>query len=111
MPAQPAIFDPIPLHARHLFFDLEPGADCRSALHALAAQCDGHSAVLGIGQEVTQALGVQLEGLRGFPVLPDARLRFRRHNMHSGCGCAAMSQAICCCAAMPYRRWLHPPSN
>lgn len=73
MTAQPAIFDPIPIHARHLFFDLEPGADCRSALHALAAHCDGHSAVLGIGLDVTQALGVQLEGLRGFPVLPDAR--------------------------------------
>jgi len=35
MTAQPAIFDPILLHARHLFFDLKPGGDCRSALNAL----------------------------------------------------------------------------
>ena len=73
MTAQTAIFDPVPSHARHLFFDLNPAADCRSALHALAAQCDGQSAVLGIGLDVIRALGVQLAGLRSFPVLPDAR--------------------------------------
>jgi putative iron-dependent peroxidase len=73
MTAQAAIFDPIPAHARHLFFDLNPAADCRSALHSLAAQCDGRSAVLGIGLEVTRALGVQVAGLRSFPELPDAR--------------------------------------
>ena len=73
MTAQAAIFDPVPSHARHLFFALNPAADCRSALHALAAQCDGQSAVLGIGLDVIRALGVQLAGLRSFPVLPDAR--------------------------------------
>jgi len=73
MTAQAAIFDPIPRHARHLFFDLTPSADPRAALHALAAACDGQSAVLGIGESVTQALGVTVSGLRGFPLLPDAR--------------------------------------
>jgi len=73
MTAQAAIFDPIPSHARHLFFELNPAADCRSALQALIAQCEGQSAVLGIGLDVTRALGVRLAGLRGFPVLPDAR--------------------------------------
>lgn len=45
----------------------------RAALQALAATCDGQSTVLGIGLSVTQALGVTVAGLRGFPVLPDAR--------------------------------------
>jgi len=73
MTAQTAIFDPIPDHARHLFFDLNPAVHPRAALQALAAACDGQSAVLGIGLNVTQALGVQFAGLRSFPVLPDAR--------------------------------------
>jgi putative iron-dependent peroxidase len=73
MTAQSAIFDPIPAHARHLFFDLNPSVDPRAALQALAAACDGQSAVLGIGLSVAQALGVTVAGLRGFPLLPDAR--------------------------------------
>ena len=73
MTVQAAIFDPVPSHARHLFFQLNPAADCRSALHALAAQCDGQSAVLGIGLDVIRALGGKLAGLRSFPALADAR--------------------------------------
>ena len=73
MTAQTAIFDPIPAHARHLFFDLNPSVDPRAALQALAAACDGQSVVLGIGASVAQALGVTVAGLRGFPLLPDAR--------------------------------------
>jgi putative iron-dependent peroxidase len=73
MTSQTAIFDPIPDHARHLFFALNPAVDPRAALQALAAACDGQSAVLGIGLSVTQALGVSVEGLRSFPVLPDAQ--------------------------------------
>lgn len=73
MTAAPAIFEPIPAHARHLFFDLAPGADPRAALAALAAECDGARVVLGVGEPVAQALGVSVPGLRGFPVLPDAR--------------------------------------
>lgn len=73
MTAQSAIFDPIPDHARHLFFDLNPEVDPRAALQALAEQCDGQSAVLGVGLNVTQGLGVTVAGLRSFPLLPDAR--------------------------------------
>ena len=73
MKPQAAIFEPIPDHARHLFFDLKPAADPRAALRALAAACDGTSAVLGIGVKVAETLGVDLAGLRGFPELPDAR--------------------------------------
>lgn len=73
MTAQAAIFDPIPDHARHLFFDLNPAVDSRAALQALAAACDGQSVVLGVGTSVAQALGAPVAGLRDFPLLPDAR--------------------------------------
>ncbi len=73
MQPQSAILDAIPDHARHLFFGLDPSADPRTALRALAAACDGKSAVLGIGVKVAGMLGIDLAGLRGFPVLPDAR--------------------------------------
>lgn len=73
MTAQPAIFEPVPAHARHLFFDLNPSVNPRAALLALAAACDGQSVVLGIGLAITQALGVPVAGLRSFPLLPDAR--------------------------------------
>lgn len=71
MNPQPAILEPVPVHARHLFFDLKPSADPRTALQALAAACDGRSAVLGIGEAVTQALGSDVPGLRTFPGIND----------------------------------------
>lgn len=73
MTPQAAILEAIPDHARHLFFDLKPGADLRAALRALAAACDGRSAVLGIGQPVAEAMGGEVAGLRGFPDLPQAK--------------------------------------
>lgn len=73
MTPQAAILEPIPDHARHLFFDLRPEADPRAALRALAAACDGRSVVLGIGAGVAAALGVVVAGLRGFPDLPQAK--------------------------------------
>jgi len=73
MTAQSAIFEPVPAHARHLFFDLNPTVHPRAALQALAAACDGRSAVLGVGVAVAQALAVSVTGLRSFPLLPDAR--------------------------------------
>lgn len=73
MTAQAAILEPIPAHARHLFFDLKPSAHPRASLQNLAAACDGRSVVMGVGLGVAQALGVSVAGLRGFPVLPDAR--------------------------------------
>jgi len=73
MTPQTAILEPISDHARHLFFDLQPAVNPRSALRALAAACDGSSAVLGIGATIVDTLRVKLPGLRGFPDLPDAR--------------------------------------
>jgi porphyrinogen peroxidase len=73
MKSQAAILESIPDHARHLFFKLKPDADPRPALRALAAACDGQSAVLGIGVEIATALNVKLAGLRAFPDLPDAK--------------------------------------
>lgn len=73
MMPQAAILEPIPGHARHLFFDLASAAEPRAPLQALAAVCDGRSAVLGIGPGVAQALGVEVAGLRAFPDLPRAR--------------------------------------
>ena len=73
MTVQPAILESVPAHARHLFFDLNPAVHPWAALQALAAACDGQSAVLGIGAPTAQALGGPVAGLRGFPVLPAAR--------------------------------------
>ncbi|MCA1977909.1 MAG: Dyp-type peroxidase [Thiobacillus sp.] len=73
MTAPVALFEPIPDHARHLFFDLAPGGDVRTALAALAARCDGQAAVLGIGAPVAHALNTPIPGLRPFPELPQAR--------------------------------------
>jgi putative iron-dependent peroxidase len=73
MTAQTAILEPIPAHARHLFFDLKPSAHPRASLQKLAEACDGRSVVMGVGIGVAQALGVSVAGLRGFPELPDAR--------------------------------------
>ncbi len=72
MTAAAAIFEPIPQHGRHLFFDLEPAADPRAALAALAAACDGQSVVLGLGEPVARALSLEVSGLRSFPPLPQA---------------------------------------
>lgn len=73
MTPQPAILQPIPDHARHLFFDLKPAVDPRAALRALADACDGASVMLGIGTGVAGMLGVHPAGLRGFPELPQAK--------------------------------------
>jgi putative iron-dependent peroxidase len=73
MTPQAAILEPISDHARHMFFDLRPATDPRAALRALAAACEGRSAVLGIGAGVASALGVDVAGLRGFPELPHAK--------------------------------------
>ena len=73
MTTQTAIFEPIPPHARHLFFDLVPGGDVRAVLAALAAASDGQSVVLGIGAPTAKALNVAVPGLRAFPHLPHAQ--------------------------------------
>lgn len=72
MTPQSAILDPVPAHARHLFFELKPATDPRAALRALAAACDGNSAVLGIGAGVAAALGMHLPGTAQEDFEPEA---------------------------------------
>jgi putative iron-dependent peroxidase len=72
MTPQSAIFEPIPPHARHLFFDLNPSSAPRASLRELAAHCDGHTVVMGLGSPIADALGINVPGLRGFPELPAA---------------------------------------
>lgn len=74
MTPQPAIFQPIPDHARQLYFDLVPGTDPRPAFAALAAQCDGDTLVLGVGAPLADALGLAVPGLRAFPQWADAKV-------------------------------------
>lgn len=61
---QPAILDATPTLGRFLEFDLNPGADPRSAL----ARWTGSSrAVIGVGEPLVRVLGKEIEGLRSFP--------------------------------------------
>jgi len=65
--SQPGILAPIPQHARHLTFSLEPGASPRRALSELSRLADGERTVAGIGESLALALGRNIEGLRAFP--------------------------------------------
>ncbi|WP_347900952.1 Dyp-type peroxidase [Pseudomonas purpurea] len=67
---QPGILaTPVPPQARHLFFALESVEALPLAIERLMALVDGKSAVVGFGESLVQALGVQIEGLRVFPAL------------------------------------------
>lgn len=64
---QLGILAEVPRHARHLTFELKHGADAVAALRALAANSDGESVVVGLGQSLLLELGAPIEGLRNFP--------------------------------------------
>ncbi len=66
---QPGIFEPIPQHARYLFFDTIPGSDVLPALERLVSVSDGNELIVGLGQSLMLTLGVNIPGLRSFPVL------------------------------------------
>lgn len=61
---QPGIFLPLPPVARHLVFQLLPGADPRSALARLADTHLGNDGVVGIGPSTAARLGASVPGLR-----------------------------------------------
>ncbi len=65
--SQPGILAPIPQHARHLTFSLEPGARPRRGLGELSRLADGERTVAGIGESLVRTLGRNIEGLRAFP--------------------------------------------
>lgn len=61
--------DPVPPLARHVFFTLESAEHLAVALGRLKAMVDGEAIVVGFGNSLLQALGVQLDKLRNFPAL------------------------------------------
>lgn len=67
---QPGILAPIPGHARHLFFQLQPEAGphlIRQALEALGGLPSGpYGDLAGIGKSVADALAVEIPGLKVF---------------------------------------------
>jgi putative iron-dependent peroxidase len=69
MQHQPGILAPLTRAARHLTFDLRPGADPRAGLQRLAVRADGDSVVVGIGASLAAALGATIDGLRPFPAI------------------------------------------
>jgi len=64
---QPGVLAPVPAVARYLTFSLEPRANPRRSLSALAAIVDGESCVVGIGESVLRTLGKSIVGMRPFP--------------------------------------------
>lgn len=70
---QPGILaNPVPPHARHLFFALDNPADLPQALARLVERVDGETMVVGLGASLLHALGQPLAGLRAFPALSGA---------------------------------------
>ena len=60
---QPGVLAPVPAVARYLTFSLQPRANPRRSLAALAAAADGDGCVVGIGDSVLRALNRPLAGL------------------------------------------------
>lgn len=70
---QPGILaNPVPPHARHLFFAVDNAAALPQALAELARLTDGESMVVGLGASLLQTLGQPVDGLRPFPALSGA---------------------------------------
>ncbi|MBJ9977689.1 Dyp-type peroxidase [Pseudomonas sp. S75] len=63
---------PIPVHACHLFFDLQRLEALPAVLDALLPEVDGSDLILGVGRPLAQALGRDVPGLRSFPQLDAA---------------------------------------
>ena len=75
MPFQQGLLaNPVPAHARHLFFTLQSPEALPAALDALLPQVDGEQLLLGVGAPLAKALGREVPGLRAFPLLDAALL-------------------------------------
>jgi putative iron-dependent peroxidase len=64
--AQTGILETIPAHGRYLSCQLCPGTDPRPVLQQLAAQTDGLSVVVGLGESLVTTLGRKVPGLKTF---------------------------------------------
>lgn len=71
---QAGILLPVPPVARYLTFSLEPAAQPRNRLRALAELADGERTVVGFGRLLVSALGAEIPGLRSFPTFAGAGL-------------------------------------
>lgn len=65
--SQPGILEELPSAARYLFFSLKHDANIESVLKELPGLVDGRRCVVGIGQPLVSALGVNIAGLKTFP--------------------------------------------
>ena len=70
--SQPGILQDVPLHSRYLTFSIDGDDDIERGLLALASLADGDRLVVGVGQPLAEALGVELPGLEAFPVFDEA---------------------------------------
>jgi putative iron-dependent peroxidase len=73
---QKAIFEPVPPVGAALVFDLDPGADPRAGLRAIAGECAAGDCAIGLGEPLCRALGGDVAGLRGFPALSGVGVAF-----------------------------------
>lgn len=64
---QRGVLAPVPAVARHLTFSLQPGANPRRSLAALAALADGEGCVAGVGDSLLRVLDRPVPGMRAFP--------------------------------------------
>lgn len=71
---QSGIMDAVPLHGRHLFFNITPDAAPAPAMTALARMTDGRTTVVGLGRSLVLALGHDIPGLTVFPQYAGAGL-------------------------------------
>lgn len=69
---QTAILAPVPNAARFLHFQLAPGVEAKDALAQVVAMSEAigtRRTIVGLGEPLVRALGVSVDGLRGFPGL------------------------------------------
>ncbi len=71
---QPGILAPLPPHARYITLQLRADAQPHDCLRALAAQATGEGLVVGLGPDLVQRLGGQIDGLKTFAGVQGARM-------------------------------------
>jgi putative iron-dependent peroxidase len=91
---QQGILEPVPQHARYLFFDIIPGSDVLPALERLLSLVDGNEIIIGVGQSLISMLGLSIPGLRSFPCWPGPASRCLQLQRLYGVGFAARTEVI-----------------
>ena len=65
---QPGILLPPPALARYMIFSLRPDTQPIQPLKELAASVDGEQSVIGLGESLLNVLGIEVAGVKTFPV-------------------------------------------